>query len=146
VFDLTVAVEVGLVLACLFFIWRMGQLFSVRAHDTTGLPPGIHVFELFGALFFGAVGKIEALPERLPEGARVLVLEMHRLISMDTSGLEALQQLQRLLQRRGIALVLARVNEQPLSLMQRSGFAAVLGPQAIVPDLDTALRAWRGAD
>ena len=95
-------------------------------------------FELFGSLFFGAVGKIEALPAQLPEGTRALVLEMHRLISMDTSGLEALQQLHRVLKRREIALVLADVNEQPLSLIRRSGFEATIGADAIVPNVTAA--------
>ena len=139
VFDLTVAVQAGLVLACVFFIWRMGTLFSVRPHGDGELPPGVFAFELFGSLFFGAVGKIEALPAQVPEGTRALVLEMHRLISMDTSGLEAMEQLHRVLQRRGIALVLANVNEQPLSLMRRSGFEAHLGADAIVPNVAAAV-------
>jgi SulP family sulfate permease len=139
VFDLTVAVEVGLVLACVFFIWRMGQLFAVRPHGTDDVPPGVFVFELYGSLFFGAVGKIEALPAQLPEGTRAVVLEMHRLISMDTSGLEALQQLHRVLQRREIGLVLANVNEQPLSLIRRSGFASIIGDDAIVPNVAEAV-------
>jgi SulP family sulfate permease len=142
VFDLTVAVEVGLVLACLFFIWRMGQLFSVsprRATADSPLPPGVAVFELYGALFFGAVGKIEALPEQLPEGTRALVLDMQRLVSMDSTGLDALEQLWRTLQRRPVALVLANVNAQPLSLMRRSGFEALIGPENIVENLDEAI-------
>jgi len=96
-------------------------------------------FELFGSLFFGAVGKIEALPAQLPEGTRAVVLEMHRMISMDTSGLEALQQMHRVLRRRDIALVLANVNEQPLSLIRRSGFESTLGADAIVPNLAEAV-------
>ena len=143
VFDLTVAVQVGLVLACVFFIWRMGQLFSVRVHACGELPPGVFAFELFGPLFFGAVGKIEALGPQVPEGTRALVLEMHRLISMDTSGLEAMEQLHRVLQRRGIALVLANVNEQPLSLMRRSGFEAHIGADAIVPNVEAAMDPFR---
>jgi SulP family sulfate permease len=139
IFDLTVAVEVGLVLACVFFIYRMSTLFRVRAHADDGLPPGLKVFELYGSLFFGAVGKIEALPAQLPEGTRAVVLEMHRMISMDTSGLEALQQMHRMLKRRDIALVLASVNEQPLSLIRRSGFEAVIGADAIVPNLEEAV-------
>ena len=138
VFDLTVAVEVGLVLACVFFIWRMSQLFSVRPHGSGDVPAGVFVFELFGSLFFGAVGKIEALPAQLPSPTRAVVLEMHRLISLDTSGLEALEQLHRTLQRRGIALVLANVNEQPLSLMRRSGFEALIGAEHIVPTVAAA--------
>jgi len=144
VFDLTVAVQVGLVLACVFFIWRMGTLFRVRPHEAGPLPAGVLAFELFGSLFFGAVGKIEALPAQVPDGTRAVVLEMHQLISMDTSGLDALEQLHRTLQRRGVALVLANVNEQPLSLIRRAGFDAELGDDAIVPTVaDAVARADR---
>jgi SulP family sulfate permease len=58
---------------------------------------------------------------------------------MDSSGLDALEQMHRTLQRQGIALVLANVNEQPLSLMRRSGFEAVLGADQIVPTVSAAL-------
>lgn len=139
VFDLTVAVEVGLVLACVFFIYRMSTLFTVEPVPQAEAPPGVAVFELFGSLFFGAVGKVEALPAQLPAGTRCVVLEMHRLISLDTSGLDALEQLHRTLQRQGQALVLANVNPQPLSLMKRSGFEDRLGSEFIVPTLAEAL-------
>jgi SulP family sulfate permease len=138
IFDLTVAVQVGLILACVFFIYRMGTLFKVQPYDKTPLPPGVVSFELFGSLFFGAVGKVEALEEQIAPGTRAVVLEMHRLISMDTSGLDALSQLQRKLKKQGTGLVLANVNEQPLSLMRRSGFAAELGEESIVPTVAAA--------
>jgi SulP family sulfate permease len=138
IFDLTVAVEVGLVLACAFFIYRMGTLFRVHPLPRGGLPEGVQVFELFGSLFFGAVGKIEQLPSQLPADTRAVVLDMHRLISMDTSGLDALEQLHRTLQRQGQALVLANVNEQPLSLIRRSGFEQRLGADQIVPTVSAA--------
>jgi SulP family sulfate permease len=139
IFDLTVAVEVGLVLACVFFIYRMGTLFRVQAvARDTELPAGVQVFELFGSLFFGAVGKVEALPAQLPDGTRAVVLEMHRMVLLDTSGLDALVQLHRELERRGIALVLANVNEQPLSLIRRGGFESVLGAENIVPTVSAA--------
>jgi sulfate permease, SulP family len=137
-FDLTVAVEVGLVLACVFFIYRMSTQFKVQPFETGPLPPGVVSFELFGSLFFGAVGKIEALPEQLAAGTRAVVLEMHRLVLLDTSGLDALSHLHRTLKKRDIALVLANVNEQPLSLMRRSGFAYVLGEESIVPTISAA--------
>jgi SulP family sulfate permease len=150
VFDLTVAVEVGLVLACVFFIWRMSKLFRAEKLTTTGatgtpLPDAAVVHALYGALFFGAVGKIEALGEGLPAATRALVLEMHQLISIDTSGVDALSQLRRSLARQGVALVLADVNEQPRSLMQRSGFIADHGETCsteqahVVADLPAAL-------
>ena len=140
VFDLTVAVEVGLVLSCVFFIWRMSTLFSVKPHlpKDGELPRGVYAFELYGSLFFGAVAKIEALPDQLPAGTRAVVLEMQRLVLMDTSGLDALEQMHRTLQRSGIALVLANVNEQPLGLMRRAGFEAVLGAGRIVPNMAAA--------
>ncbi len=141
VFDLTVAVEVGLVLSCVFFIWRMGTLFSVKPHVAaagTELPPGVQVFYLYGSLFFGAVDKIEALPDQLPAGTRAVVLEMQRLVLMDSSGLDALQQMHRTLQRQGIGLVLAHVNEQPLALMRSTGFEATVGSEHIVSTLAEA--------
>ncbi|MEY2875562.1 MAG: hypothetical protein RLZZ373_2933 [Pseudomonadota bacterium] len=138
IFDLTIAVEVGLLLACGFFIWRMGQLFQVE-RATADTPDGVEVHSLYGTLFFGAVGKVEALPDRLCADTGVVVLEMHRLISIDTSGVDALVQLHRQLQRRGVRLIVAALNEQPRSLLTRSGFDTLLGDQGIAPTLETAL-------
>ena len=146
IFDLTVAVEVGLVLACVFFIYRMSTLFKVlpqQAPEGASLPAGMQVFELYGSLFFGAVGKIETLPAQVAAGTRTVVLEMHRLILIDTSGIDALEQLHRELQRREITLVLANVNEQPLSLIRRSGLEAVIGEKHIVRNIDEAFSATR---
>jgi len=138
IFDLTVAVQLGLVLACVFFIWRMSTLFRVVHTPDSQVPEGVQVFELYGSLFFGAVGKIESLPPQVPAGTRAVVLEMHRLVLLDASGLDALEQLHRTLRKRGVALVLAHVNEQPLSLIRRSGFEADLGPDNIVPTVAAA--------
>ena len=140
VFDLTVAMEVGLVLACLFFVYRTSTLFRVEPVPADQAPAGVMAFELFGSLFFGAVSKLEALPERLLPGTRAVVLEMHRMVLLDTSGLDALQHLHRTLQGQGVALVLAEVNEQPLSLIHRSGFEAVLGA---AHNVATLADAWR---
>lgn len=139
VFDLTVAVEVGLVSACVFFIWRMGTLF--RAEPINAGMPGVVVFRLYGALFFGAVGRIEELEARVPAGTRAVVLEMQRLVSMDASGLDALVQLHRVLQHRGVRLLLAELNEQPRSLVQRGGLAAALGEGGLAGSLAEALAA-----
>jgi len=133
--DLTVAVEVGLVTACLFFVWRMSQLFTLKRLHEQPLPEGVVAYELYGALFFGAVGKLEPVPEQLPAGTRALVLEMHRLIVMDTTGVEALRELRRALLKRGTVLILANVNTQPLSLLQRSGLAEELGEAGILASL-----------
>jgi SulP family sulfate permease len=133
-----VAVEVGLVLACVFFIYRMSTLFKVQPLPAGPLPPAAQAFELFGSLFFGAVGKIEALPAQLPPGTTAVVLDMHRLISMDTSGLDALSHLHRDLARQGVQLRLCALNEQPQGLIHRAGFDAVLGADRIHADLRSA--------
>ena len=140
IFDLSVAVQVGLVMACAFFIYRMSTLFRIEPLAAPAeTPPGVVVERLYGALFFGAVAKLEAVPARLPAGTRVLVLEAQRLISIDASGVDALTQLYRTLQRQGVALHLCELNEQPRSLLQRSGFSALIGEERIAPTLAEAL-------
>ncbi|HEX5356607.1 MAG TPA: sulfate permease [Aquabacterium sp.] len=146
VVDLTVAVEVGLVMACVFFIYRMSTLFKLQPlpaagadHNLPHEPAGVAVYRLYGSLFFGAVGKVEELPDQLLPGTRVLVLEMQRLISIDTSGLDALVQLRRTLERRDVALLLCEVNDQPLSLIRRSGQDKLFGERNLLPDLPAAL-------
>jgi sulfate permease, SulP family len=139
IFDLTVAVEVGLVLACVFFIYRMSTLFRVEPDASS--PAGVRVLRLYGALFFGAVARLEAVGESLPPGTQAVVLEMHRLVLMDTSGLDALRQLQRALARQGVRLVLCDLNEQPRNLIHRSGFEDELGAGNLQPDLPSALAA-----
>jgi SulP family sulfate permease len=137
IFDLTVAVQVGLVLACVFFIYRMGTLFEVG--PLPALPPGVLGFRLYGALFFGAVGKVEAVGDTLPAGTRAVVLEMHRLVLIDESGIDALQQLHRTLARLGIRLLLCDLNPQPLSKVRRSGLEAQVGVENMAADLQDAL-------
>lgn len=144
VFDLTVAVEVGLVMACLFFIYRMSTLFRIEpvldgpAH-WPAVPEQVRVYRLYGSLFFGAVGKLEALPDQLGDEVRVVVLEAQRLISVDTSGLDALLQLQRTLARRDVHLVLCELNDQPLSLLKRTHRDDTLGADKIVHSLPEAM-------
>ena len=145
IFDLTVAIEVGLVLACVFFIYRMSNLFRVEPLALSGadaaldVPPGVQVYRLYGALFFGAVAKVEAVAQALPAGTRSVVLELHRLVSIDSSGLDAVQQLHRVLMRQGVRLLLCDLNDQPLRLVQRSGFEGVLGAGNVHATLGQAL-------
>jgi len=140
IFDLTVAVEVGLLLACGFFIWRMSQLFRVEPVALADAPPGVQVMRLYGPMFFGAVAKVEGIAESLAAGTRCVVLEMHRMISLDTSGVDALRQLHRALQRRGVRLLLAELNEQPRDLILRSGLVSTLGEEHLFATLADALR------
>lgn len=137
VFDLTVAVQVGLVMACGFFIYRMSALF--RADAAPDSPPGVQVVRLYGTLFFGAVGKIESIAQQLPPGTHAVVLEMHQLVSIDNSGLDALKQLHQTLARQRIRLILCDINEQPHEMLRRAGFDAELGIDNIATHLGGAL-------
>lgn len=122
VFDLTVAVELGLVLAFVLFVRRQTDVFRA---DLVEQQPGQLLFRLYGALFFGAAAKIDPVVDRVeqaPPGTRV-ILDTALMISLDTTGLHALEQLHKAVEKRGGQLVLTGLNEQPLSLIQRSGFA-----------------------
>lgn len=129
VFDLTVAVEVGMLLACAFFIRRMSTLFHVDAVAVTGKEgDGALVYKLYGALFFGAVAKIDPIVQAVEsrhQGTRV-VLDASQLISLDASGLDALEQLFKAIVHRGGQLYINDLNDQPRGLMERSGFAGRL--------------------
>ena len=138
VFDLTVAVEVGLALACVLFVRRMGALF--RAEPLTKPAPGCAtpagqrpqlIWQLHGALFFGAVAKIDPMVQAVesgPTGVEV-VLDMGGLFALDTTGLDGLEQILKAVGLRGGVLQLCQVQEQPRSLMERSGFAQRVAAQ-----------------
>ena len=141
VFDLMVAVQLGMVTACVFFIWRMGTLFRADAEPASSSAAGVHVVELHGALFFGAVGKIESLADALPPTTRALVLRLDHVLWIDASGVDVLTQLHRRLQRDGISLWLCELEADTLRALQRTGFAALIGDAHIVADLAVALAA-----
>ena len=123
VFDLTVALQVGLLLACVLFVRRMSSLFQValvsRSADEAS-------FRLQGSLFFGAVAKIDPIlnvVESAPQGLTIR-LDLQALQSLDASGLDVLEQLQKAISLRGGRLVLAGLAAQPREVMERSGFLA----------------------
>jgi len=126
VFDLTLALELGLVLAVVLFVRRQSDLFTADIHvQTEQRLEG----RLYGTLFFGAVAKLDALQRAADAAAPGLVmrLDVHQLVSLDTTGLDALEQIQRSLSKREGRLVLCGLNPQPRSLVERSGFAQHIG-------------------
>jgi SulP family sulfate permease len=149
VVDLAVAVEIGLVLASVFFILRVSSLTSIERlaarPDGQPLPGGIAAYKLQGSLFFASVGKLDALSEyggvQAPgaDTPRAVVLDLQYVMNMDTTAMDALEGLQRTLSARGIALVMCCAQPQPLSLMKRSGFYEVLGRDNLRPDLEAGL-------
>ena len=151
VFDLTVAVQFGLLLASFFFIYRVARVTRVDRIETPAevatLPGGRRVgtWQAFGSIFFGSISKLEAItatPQPLPD---IVVLDLHRVINMDTTGLDALQSLHRHILEHGDRLVLCAANRQPLSLMKRAGFLEELGDGNLFDSLDEAYAALRGA-
>ena len=123
VFDLTVALEVGLLLACVLFVRRMSSLFQVVELSRSAEHAS---FRLHGSLFFGAVAKIDPIlnvVESAPQGLTIR-LDLEALQSLDASGLDVLEQLHKAVFSRGGRLVLSGLTAQPREVMERAGFMA----------------------
>jgi len=118
--DLTVAVEVGLIAACLTFIFRISSL--SRAEVIEVATPNVLAYRLNGALFFAAVALVEDIEDKLPSGA--VVLDMSSLIYIDSSGADALQALARTCEKKHVRLIVCAVLHQPLDILKRCGLLA----------------------
>ncbi len=143
VFDLVVAIAVGLVLAALLFLHRMASVTSVRAWDGTAsernkpLPKGCMVYDILGPLFFAGADKLSLIhPE---EGTRVVILRMGGVPTMDATAMKGLEELLHYCRAQGITLMLSRVGGQPMKVMKKSGFCEKLGEDAIFAHIDAAL-------
>jgi SulP family sulfate permease len=136
VFDLTVAVQVGLVAACALFIHRMSALFQV---EPAGRDGDTLRFRLYGSLFFGAVARIDTVVQAVEDGppAPQVVLDALQLVHLDTSGLDALRQLHKLILLRGGTLQLENLQDDPRGVLERAGFLAEL--QARQPSPEASL-------
>lgn len=122
VFDLTVGIEVGLVVACVLFVRRMAVLFRAELSHTE--PTTLRI-ALQGSLFFGAVARVDSLVaavEAAPTGTTVR-LDATALVYLDTTGLDALEQLHTAARARGLGWAVHGLHGQPLSLMTRAGAA-----------------------
>jgi SulP family sulfate permease len=149
-FDLTIAVELGMVLASLFFIYRMSELTRIErlpldeeAQEPRFIYPDgtmrVAAWQLYGSLFFGAVNKLEELLDPHAGHPEVVILDMTRLVQLDTTGLEGLENLRDKLAKRGCTLLVCGLNSQPGSLLQRSGFLDHVGEKNVAADLAKAL-------
>jgi SulP family sulfate permease len=148
VFDLTVAVEVGLVAACLTFIYRISSLSRCEEVAVADYPAlacagavnhQLASYRLYGALFFGAVKLIENLQDHLPE--RVLLLDLKNLLYVDSSGADTLNDLARSCQNRGVVLLICGLSHQPLDIARRCGFISRVGEDRLYPDLAAGVAA-----
>ncbi len=152
VVDLTVAVEIGMVLAAILFIKRSSETTQIMAVDesteTEGsqhsligkeVPPGVMIYRMMGAFFFGAVDKLETILQREKREPQVLILRMRKVVAMDATGLNALEDLYEKLHRKGRHLVLSAPHTNPLMVMERAGFVERLGRENVCPHIDAAL-------
>ena len=152
VVDLTVAVEIGLVLAAVLFIKRVSETTQITAVDesteTEGsqhsligrvVPEGVMVYRIFGAFFFGAVDKLESVLKREKREPVVLILRMRKVLAMDATGLNALEDLCERLRRKGKHLILSGPHTQPLFLMEKAGFLDRIGRDNVCPHIEAAL-------
>ena len=138
VVDLTLAVEFGLVAACLTFIYRISSLSRIEEVPLSSLESlrdlpctgQARAHRLYGALFFGAVQLVESLAEPLGEGD-VLVLDLKNLIYMDSSGTDALAALRRQCDQKGVRLLLAGLSHQPLDMARRAHLLDLAWPNQV---------------
>ena len=149
IFDLVVAIEVGMVLACLLFIKRMSEETKVNGwtyvdDDTPDvdehlqkLPLQIRVYEISGPLFFGAASVIEEIAVK--DFTTCLVLRMRSVPALDSTALNALKDLVQVCESKGITIVFSHVNDQPMKVMEKAGFIELVGKENFQLNISAAL-------
>lgn len=150
-FDLVVAIEIGVVLASLLFMKRMAETADVKSWKYTEQPdvtPGeaeklrvldrsIRVFEISGPLFFAAADQLLQIDSK--SYTRVLVIRMRSVPAIDASAMKSLRELAARTKKKGIVLLFSHVNEQPMSVMEKDGFVDEIGPEYFLPNIVEAL-------
>ncbi len=149
IFDLVIAIEVGMVLAAMFFMKRMSEETTITGWkyieteedaysiDLRTVPQKVRVYEISGPLFFGAADKI--LDITFKNDTRCLVLRMRAVPALDATAMNALEQLGKKCKERKVELVLSHVNHQPLEAMKKSGFYDAIGAERFCAHIDDAL-------
>ena len=161
--DLTVAIQVGVVLAAFLFMRRMSSVTQANlitkeiqkpddeedeANDPKAItkrevPPGVEVFEIYGPMFFGAIDQFKDAIRRLEKRPKVLILRLRHVLAIDATAIKALEMELKSERKRGMILVLSGVHAQPLVAMRQSGFLDKIGEQNICADIDEALERAR---
>ena len=150
--DLTVAVEVGMVLAAVLFIKRISETTQITSvdeqsetegaeHSLAGktIPPGVMIYQVFGAFFFGAADKLETALKRARQEPEILILRMRRVLAMDATGLNALEDLHERFTKRGKHLILCGPHTQPMFMLTKAGFLDRIGMENVCGTVDDAL-------
>lgn len=152
IFDLVVAIEVGMLLTAVLFLRRMSESTSVR-HWTKAdemlesdggrlkdIPEHTDVFEINGPMFFAASDKI-SVPVR--DGVKVIIIRMRNVPALDETAMHALRRVYNVCKEKDIRIFISHANEQPLSVMKKDGFVADIGKENFFPHIDAALEAAR---
>jgi SulP family sulfate permease len=151
--DLTVAIEVGMVLAAFLFMRRMANMTNVslmtpemldeEGSDELGalpaLPSGVEIYEINGPFFFGAAETFKDTLARVARKPRVLILRMRRVPVIDATGLHTLTDVVRRSRGDGTLVLLSEVQDQPLQALRRSILIEEIGEEHLCPTLDAAL-------
>jgi SulP family sulfate permease len=142
VFDLTVAVEVGLIAACLTFIYRISSLSRsegvtrIEQPSLAGFEQRVQAWRLYGALFFGAVKLIESIEDQI--STPTLVLDLKNVIYIDSSGADAMMNLVETCRKKQVHLIVCGLTHQPLDMARRSGLVEHLQAH-LQPDLSSSV-------
>lgn len=155
VFDLTIAIEIGMLLAVILFMRRMAELSNVgiitgelKDRDeeddpntivTRSVPEGVEVFEISGPFFFGAVAKFRDAMHLLEKSPQIRIIRMRQVLSIDATGLNMVKEMQRESRKAGSHLILSGVHAQPLFALQQYGLADEIGEENIFGNIDDAL-------
>ncbi len=149
VFDLVVAIEVGMVVAAFLFMKRMSDVTSIRiwtaadqkkANDSGRLkkiPAKTAVFEIDGPMFFATTDKVASIPVK--SGVKVMIIRMRNIPSLDASAMRALWAIYGYCKDKEVALLLSHANEQPFQAMQKAGFVDAVGEENFLANIDEAL-------
>ena len=149
IFDLVVAIEVGVLLAAVLFMHRMSEVTQVEGWkdvdpdndpdsiDLRVLPPDTLVYEINGPMFFATAGKILQISPK--EGTKALVLRMRSVSTIDSTAMHNLEILYDDCCSRGVQLIMSHVNEQPMNVIRKAGFDKKLGEENFCAHIDDAL-------
>lgn len=155
IFDLTIAIEVGLVIACILFMRRVMETTEISVikdeidpndeldiavcEEHLVIPAGVEVYEINGPYFFGIATKFEETMAQLGDRPKVRIIRMRKVPFIDSTGIHNLTSLCKMSQKEKITIVLSGVNEKVHKTLEKSGFYELLGKQNICPNINVAL-------
>lgn len=150
VFDLVIAIEVGIVFAAILFMKRMSDVTQVEGWkyidknndpdsiELREVPEGTLVYEISGPMFFAAADKL--LKISVPEATNCLIIRMRSVNAIDATAMHNLEQLLHKCRQKKVQLILSHVNEQPMHVMQKAGFYQAVGEENFCAHIDDALK------